>query len=132
MIKHIAFLTIAALASPMAQAGTSGVLVQDLRRSNGSDALAAAQRSLASRGWTIESTGADALTAKLRNPDVRSRIRVSVSGHELVYEGVTRLTHRGVGNRPTQRPLALYSEAPMPGTWIARLRRDVDAALVSR
>lgn len=133
MMKHIPLATLVALTViPTAHAATSGVLVGDLRGASPSTALAAAEKALASRGWAIENTGADGVTATLRRPDVRSRLRVSVSGNELVYEEVSRLTHRGVGSRPQKLPSALHSEAPLPGTLLTLLRNEVGAQLAQR
>ncbi|MET0291644.1 MAG: hypothetical protein ABW136_04710 [Steroidobacteraceae bacterium] len=109
-----------------AQAGTSGVLLADLpSTADRAATLAAVRTSFEGRGWVVESATADSVTARILRAETRSRMTVSVSGSALRYEEVTRHTHRGVGSRPTKQPVALYSEAPLHGTWIANLRSDV-------
>jgi hypothetical protein len=133
MMKHLPLATLVALTViPSTHAASNGVLVDDLRGASGTAALAAAEKALVSRGWAIQNTGADGVSATLLRPDVRSKLRVSVSGNELVYEEVSRLTHRGVGSRPTKQPVALYSEAPLPGSLLALLRSGVEAQLSPR
>jgi hypothetical protein len=91
--------------------------------------LAVVKAALINRKWTVQAEGLDFVEATLSpRPNVHVRMRVTLNGRALTYEGESR--QRATSVNPNQSGTFAPS-AGVPKRWIAYLKRDISLTLAT-
>jgi hypothetical protein len=122
-------LSLLLLASGLAHAATSGVLIEKLpSRATSEVVLEVVRQAFLGRRWDVVESDPSSVTAKFVEQNGTVTLRVQLSERSLIYSGSARPIQRG--RSPAQNTQA-GGRTQVPERWVHYLRSDIAIALAT-